>query len=145
MTDIPTPPGRRTSRSEELEKQIDEHYKLLKVRSDIHYEVMELKLARFVKKAMWAFAFIGITSIVGLAGFGVLLSKQHHTSDEIQQQRFESLVTTCQQQNDRHDRTILKARALLPPANRELVILLVNELQPYVEDCVAVAKSKVKG
>lgn len=137
MSDSDIPP-RRDGTPEELEE-------LIIVRSDIHYDAVEVRLARFVNKSLIAFAVIGVTCAISILGFGFVLKQQHDTSNDIQRQRFEALVYACNQQNDRHDRTIEKANKLLPAQGRLLVILLVNELQPYVPDCVAMAKTKVKG
>lgn len=128
------PPYRRKNGYKELEQKLEEHATYL-----------EDRLRRFFTKALYAFAVLGVTSAGALLGFGVVLDQQGDVSNDIQIQRYEAIYENCIQQNQRHDNAVAKAEGILPKESREVVILLVNELQPYVEDCEKQARSRVQG
>lgn len=127
-------PDRRKHGYAELEKRLEDHAISI-----------EKRLARLIAKALLGFAVIGITSAGALLGFGVVLKEQNRTSSEIQTQRYEASFQTCLAQNERHDAAIKKAKVILPKQAQQTVILLVNELQPFVEDCDKQARTRVKG
>lgn len=126
------------SNHEELAEVLEEHAEVIGKKLEKNTEYVEKRLGRFFFKALIAFAIIGMSSAGSLFGFTVVLK-------EIQTQRYDTIVMNCEQQNDRHDKTIARAKELLPERVQEAVILIVNELQPYVEDCEAFARKRVKG
>lgn len=65
--------------------------------------------------------------------------------DQIQEQRFETLYQGCLETNQRHNNAVDRANKLLPSEREQLVVILVGELQPHRDDCVAYANSRVKG
>jgi hypothetical protein len=120
-----------------------------------HANRIEERLHRFFSRALIAFAVLGIASAVGLLGFGIVLKKQARVSQQIQQQRFEVQVENCVQQNIRHDNVIAKidqAVAATPKKDKAQAEksagpfkLILEAAVPYTEDCVAVARSRVRG
>lgn len=80
-------PDRRKTTYAELETKLDEHV-----------EVIELRLHRFFKKALFIFAVIGLTSAVALFGFGITLS-------QIKDTRRDFILDTCRAQNKRNSET----------------------------------------
>lgn len=120
-------------------------YTELAARIDKHAHDVEQRLERFFAKALAAFAVIGLASAIALLGFGYVLQKQGIQADDIQDQRYEVLVENCQRQNARHDRTIARANSFLDKEARRTVIILVNELQPFIPNCEELARAKVKG
>lgn len=116
---------------------------------DLKFEELALaeakRLRGFFIKALFAFAVLGMTSAGALLGFGIVLNKQRETSRIIQKQRYNSIYENCIQQNYRHSNTVKKAKRILPVDSQKAVILLVNELQPYVDNCVMQAKNRVQG
>lgn len=99
---------------------------------------LEIRLHRFFFRALIAFAVIGMTSAGSLLGFNFVLH-------EIQRQRQETIEQNCIQQNIRHDNAILRAKEVLPKQAQGTVIILVNELQPYVMDCKSFSVRRVRG
>lgn len=100
-------------------------------------------------KALAAFIIVGLTCAAGLFLFGLVLN-------EIQQQRFDSLVQTCEETNKRN----LKVNAEIDtavdnlPANKQTdeqkagtdaFRLIISAAVPYTDDCHAYAKERVKG
>lgn len=69
-------------------------FKELAENIDTHAEALDRRLETFIKKATLGFAIVGVSSAVGLAGFGVVLHEfqQDNTND-------------CLKQNARHDDT----------------------------------------
>lgn len=105
---------------------------------------LENRFRRFFTKALIAFAVVGISSAFAIGGFGFVLKRQARDAREIQLQRYQSLVVNCEAQNARNMGTIAKAKSL-KPATQKTVMLLVDELQPFVKDCDAFAGRRVKG
>lgn len=83
-----TPPDRRKEDFEQLNKRIDERF-----------EKLTERLARFITKALIAFAIIGITSAVAIGGFGLVLGK-------IKDTRKDFVFDTCTAQNKRNSNTV---------------------------------------
>lgn len=129
----------------ERRKGYRELYNELDSKVDEEFEKLRTQLRRFFAKALGAFAILGLASAIALAGFGLVLSKQGSTSKEIQQQRYDSLLLSCYQQNTRHDQAILTAGDILPEASQKVVKLLVDKLAPYEDDCGSYADRRVKG
>lgn len=74
-------------------------YAELKKRLDEHIEVIEVRLHRFFKKALFIFAVIGITSAISIFGFGITLS-------QIKDTRRDFVRDTCLAQNHRNRATV---------------------------------------
>jgi hypothetical protein len=94
-------PDRRKDEYEELNKKIDERF-----------DALTERVARFISKALMGFALIGVTSALGLLGFGFVLKREGENTDEIQKQRRESILTACRDQNIRHDNTVIQFRKI---------------------------------
>lgn len=126
--------------STKLEKQADKN---------------EERFHRWFLAGLIAVAIIGLTSAVALAGFGVLLTKQGSITDQIQMQRYSSVLDACLDQNERHDKVIVKideAVAQTPPARQRQARegakpfkLILEAAVPYTKDCREVARNRVKG
>lgn len=82
------PPDRRKEDYDKLDKKIEEF------KADLLS-----RLERFIRKALFAFAIIGITSAIGLLGFGLALRA-------VQKAREDFIRDSCVAQNKRHDKTI---------------------------------------
>jgi cell division protein FtsX len=137
-------PDRRKHGYKELEEKLDAHIAAIEKKLDDHIKANADRLRRFFAKALAAFAVLGITSALGLLGFGVVLKNEGRTTDEIQQQRFQVVLDNCVSQNARHDRTIVRAKSLSGQQQR-VIGLLVDELQPFVKDCEKQARDRVQG
>jgi hypothetical protein len=90
-------------------------------------------------------ALIGLTSAIALVGFAVYLDNQGELTRQIQEQRFNSFLQSCEEQNVHHDRAIEKSMKVLDPNAQKAVRALVDELQPKVDDCKAYAQDRVDG
>lgn len=86
-------PDRRQHTYADLEKKLDKHV-----------EVIETRLHGFFTKALAIFAIIGFTSAIALLGFSLTLS-------EIKKTRRLFVVTMCEAQNQRHDKSIARFRS----------------------------------
>lgn len=75
----------------------------LEKRLDTHVARVEKRLGGLVKKALVAFAVIGLCSAIALVGFSIALGK-------IQDARREFVEASCNDQNRRHDKTIVELR-----------------------------------
>lgn len=139
-------------------------YKELKESLETQSKKTEERLHRWLVMGLVAFAIIGLTSSVGLVGFGLVLKKQNNittqqgnVTNEIQQQRFDSLLDACKDQNIRHDRVISridKAVAAVPPPparqrkareSAKPFKLILEAAVPYTKDCREYARHRVKG
>lgn len=141
MTDIiPEPDRRRFKRRKDDDLTIEQQIELI----EQQFVKMEDKQRNFFTKALIAFAVIGIACAVALGGFTVVLKKQSAITDDIQQQRYDSLLESCNGQNKRHDDAV-EAAANLDATAENIVVLMVDVLQPYTADCAAFAASKVTG
>jgi hypothetical protein len=165
-----SPPDRRKHGYAELEQQIEEHKEevthdlnlfkeLTKQELEKFYAEIRQVLRRFFFRALVVCAIIGLTSAVGILGFGLVLRKQSNLTEDIQGQRYEVTYNTCKDQNDRHDDTIAlldqlakKAVKRASPEERKQIAqsiasskLLIDALAPRISDCTALAKSRVKG
>lgn len=95
------PPDRRKEDYDQLDQKIDERFNGLTTR-----------LARFISKALWGFAVLGIACAIGLFGFGVVLHREGLNANEIQKQRKATILRACNEQNDQHDDTYNQLVAL---------------------------------
>lgn len=127
-------------------------YKELEDKFNNHAEDIQQRFRRWFILGMVAFACVALTSSAALVGFGFLLSKQSETTDEIQSQRKAAIRTSCEDQNERHDRTtdgIRRAanfaikqhpeRAEEIRQNTQVSIGLIDLLAPH-QDCDALVK-----
>lgn len=120
------------------ERRQYEHYALLEERLDKHAADIELRLGRFFTKALVAFAVIGVACAISLLGFA-------YTLRQVQHQRKESFKVACVQQNEQHDKAIQKAQAILNPDTQAIVVQLIDQIRPYVDDCDAYAQDRLEG
>lgn len=142
------PPDRRKGDVEVLDKKLDERFGELRDR-----------LSRFIIKATAGFAVLGVACAVGLFGFGLVLSRQHDTTQDIQHQRKTTIYTQCKQQNDRnkHTKDALIAGAAVDIAKRkteaakaevrrrrDVTLGLIDALAPH-QNCEALIAKSVKG
>ncbi len=119
-------------------------YKEFEDRLERHAERVEERQSRFFSKALIAFAVIGLASAIALFGFGVTLKNQNQQNEQIQQERYRNLLISCDEQNEQHDKAIQRAKDVgLDKDSLRLVILLVDELQPYTYNCEAYARDRV--
>lgn len=138
-----------------------------------HIGRTEARLHRFFKRALIAIAIIGAACTVSLFGFGIVLSEQQKTADQlavlvaqnkqftidIQKQRKDSIIETCTAQNARHDGAVkaLREGSDIDQENakteaakaeirrrRDVTIALLDALAP-VENCKAKAQAAVQG
>lgn len=104
---------------------------------------------RVILKVLFAMLLIGATCAAGLFGFGLII-------DEIQNQRYEALVLTCEETNNRHDdvnKKIDEAVAAVPigpernraEENAGPFRLIITAAVPKTEDCDEYASDRVKG
>lgn len=91
------PPDRRKEDYATLDQKIDERFNALTDR-----------LARFISKALWGFAILGIACAIGLFGFGLVLHREALNADNIQKQRKATIMRSCREQNVAHDKTYNK-------------------------------------
>lgn len=109
-------------------------------------KMLEDDIDEIQKKLSKFFAIVIAIIVFGLlVGYG-LYSGQGTITDDIQTQRYNSLVTLCNDQNKRHDDALARINKndLATPAIKQQLILLVDELQPKVDDCTIDAKRRVK-
>lgn len=83
-----TPPDRRK-----------EDYAQLNARIDERFDKLTERLARFITRALIAFAIIGLSSAIALFGFGLVLS-------QIKETRRDFVFDTCTSQNKSNDETV---------------------------------------
>lgn len=147
-------------------------YLELEEKLDAHAEAISRRFHKRFRGMLVAFAIIGMTSAIALAGFGVLLGDQRETSNqlqvlvkqneqasiEIQTQRENSIRAQCQEQNARNRNT---SNALIHAAGvdmasrtteaekaevkrrRDVTLGLIDALAP-VQDCDAKVKQAVQ-
>ena len=143
-------------RSEALRRffdEIEEHsfgivtqlgYQKLENKITEHNSQIERRFHNWFVAGLVAFSIIAVATGISLIGFGIVLSNQSDTDDKIQTQRYDSILQQCNEQNDRHTKTIAKAQSL-PENSEKTVTMLVKELQPYTPDCKSYARNRVKG
>lgn len=119
------------------DRRVNTH-EALKEYVDQQFDEVHARLTRF-------FRVVSVTGILVVVVICWLFIRQGDTTDSIQDQRFNSLVTLCEQQNTRHDATVERAKKRFPPEDAADRIFLIDALQPYVKDCTADAKRRVKG
>jgi predicted negative regulator of RcsB-dependent stress response len=121
-------------------------YRELETKLDHHYEELELRLKRFFSKCLIAFAIMGISTAVSLFGFGLVLKQHQDLTKQIQEQRRNSVFEACRSQNQRHDDTVAKLKALpdFNPSAQAATISLIDSLAPK-QNCQQLAQAVVEG
>lgn len=138
MTDPDFQPG------DELPDRRRHGYKELNDKLEKHAAHIENRLRRFFTRALMAFAILGLTSAGSLLGYGLVLKKETRFSQEIQDQRFRSVLQQCLDQNRKHDRAIKAGSLVLSRDNLAAFKALVDELAPFEPDCIAYTQNLVK-
>lgn len=120
-----------------------------------HQEYLEQRLRSFFAKCLAIFAVLGVTNAVALLGFGIVLGKESDLTRRIQQQRYDSLLLSCGETNQRYqdvNNRIDDAIAKLPPKGQRAAQakarpfrLIISAAVPYNHDCSNYAASRVKG
>lgn len=130
-------------------------YRELEGKLGKHADKIEERFHRWFLAGLIAFSIIAITSAGALTGFGVLLTKQGNLTNKIQQQRYDSLLDACLDQNARHDDVVSKidqavAETPPPPARQKRAQesakpfkLILEAAVPHTDDCRAFARSRV--
>jgi hypothetical protein len=131
-------------------------YEALKKELDEHADRIEARLRRFYIRALIGFAVLGIACAVGLLGFSLVLQSYHRIGQEIQGQRFNALLQTCLDTNQRNNNVLTRiddAVNQVPPGPRhdravksaQPFKLIITAAVPFTRDCHAYARSRVKG
>lgn len=115
---------------------------------DTHITRIEDRLAKWLKGGIIAFAIIGLCCAAGLIGLSIALGK-------IQDAREEFVLVSCLNQNERHDKTILRLNEATEAAiksdpkreqeilaSKEYSIRLIDALAPK-QDCYTLSKAAV--
>lgn len=120
-----------------------------------HQEYLERRLSTFFAKCLAIFAVLGITNAIALLGFGIVLGKQSDLTHQIQSQRYDALVTSCVETNQRNtdvnDRIDDAIKALPPKGQARATAkakpfrLILNAAVPYRNDCPSWARARLKG
>lgn len=120
-----------------------------------HQQYLEDRLRRFFIRCLAIVAALGLICAASLAGFTVLLREQHNITSDIQRARYDSLLTSCNEQNSKNlavNTEIDKAIQQLPPKRRELADkkskpfrLILNASVPLTLDCFAYAQNRTEG
>jgi hypothetical protein len=125
----------------------------LKEELTAHADRIETRLRRFYSRALGAFAVMGIACAVALVGFGVVLDAQKTTTQTIQSQRYDALLSNCLDTNVRHDNVIKRiddAEKKVPKKKRDpqglaLFKGILEAAVPYTSDCRKFARDRLKG
>lgn len=132
-------------------------YEKLEKKLDNHANGIENRFHRWFVGGLIAFALMGLACSGSLIGFGILLTEQGNLTNKIQQQRYDSLLETCENQNTRHDDVIKKiddavAEVPPPPARQRRAKesakpfkLILEAAVPHTKDCRAYAHNRVTG
>lgn len=123
--------------------------KILELKLEEFEQRIDKRLSGFVIKILIAFTILGITSIGAAAGAIIALG-------EIQDQRYNSLLESCQDQNQRNlavNDQINQAVQDIPPEKQTkeqkqgtaAFKLIISAAVPYTPDCEAFANERVKG
>jgi hypothetical protein len=134
-------------------------YKQLEERINAHAADVRRRFHRWFILSLVAGALMGLSTGAGLIGFSIILKKQGRaaqvqkkTTQEIQQQRRNSIFSNCTDQNERHDKTSARLIAAMNkaieqhPEQRERIrqssqvsLGLIDALVPK-QDCAAVVR-----
>lgn len=132
-------------------------YKKIQEQIQTGFDRNDDRFHRWLTTGLVAFSLIALSSTVALAGFGVLLARQSTLTNEIQMQRYGSVLDACLDQNIRHDKVIKAiddAVAAVPPPPEEQqraresakpFKLILEAAVPHTDDCREVARQRVEG
>lgn len=138
---------------EELLANIDKHpFGIITQRG---YQELENVIQKWIFRGLVAFAIIGVFCGLSLVGFGILLTNQSNTTQEIQNQRYKATLDSCKETNARHNNVIKRtdeAVAATPEAERKRAEegakpfkLILEAAVPFTQDCEAFARDRVEG
>ena len=142
-------------RFKERRKQLKENKKLEEWLDD-HNARVQAQFRRWLVRGLLAFSAIALTSVVALAGFGIVLAEQQDFAEEIQQQRVDNIRRECESTNARNQATKLALqkgseadlKTADPRRQREIeqdvavTITLIDAVLPK-QDCDAVVTTAV--
>lgn len=141
-------PDRRRHGYADLERQLNQHAREI-----------EERLNRFFSKALIAFAVIGMTSALALAGYGLVLRSEARQNELIQDQRREFVRFECEDVNtrNRNSTKALEAGAGQDIANattqeakdeiarrRDVTLVLIDRVLP-IRDCDSLVRLATTG
>lgn len=148
----PTPnPDRR----KEERREVSPHQEYLEERLHEFFDLVQERLRSFFAKCLMIFAVLGVSCAAGLLGFGIVLRKQSDLTDQIQAQRYDAVLSSCNETNSRNidvNSKIDDAIAHLPAKRRDKAEkqsqafrLIISASVPLTRDCYAYAKNRVQG
>lgn len=120
------------------------------------YAELQDRIHRIVVVSLVIFGIMGLANAVALVGFRIILGNQSKVANDIQQQRYDSVLEACEDQNDRHDDVIKQiddavAGTPPPPVRQRRAKegakpfkLILEAAVPYTEDCHELADRRVK-
>lgn len=118
---------------------------------------VEERFHRWLTMGLVAFGIIALGTTTALVGYGILLTKQGNITNRIQVQRYDSLLDSCLDQNQRHDAVIKKIDEVVaavppPPAKQKEARegakpfkLILEAAVPHTADCRKFAHGRVQG
>lgn len=107
-------------------------------------EHVDKRMDRFQVNLYKFYAFFAAIVVAAALAFAVVIANQGETSQDIQDQRFDSLVKLCEDQNTRHDEAFERVRKLFPPPERFQRFQLIDAILPYKDDCTVDARERVR-
>jgi hypothetical protein len=151
-------PDQPTEEMDELdlpERRKYEHYERLTGQLTSHEKNLEARLSRFFSRALAAFAVMGMCCAISILGFTIVLKRQHEQTNDIQNQRYDSFLSTCNEQNGKNiavnqkiddaiSNVSSKNRFKAEQASKPFRVIL-NAAVPLTLDCYAYAASHTGG
>lgn len=146
---------RRKNGYAEVEEKLSESAEIFQR----HALEIEARFRRWLVLSLIGFAIIGLSAFVALFGYGLVLKSQSDFTKDIQQQRREATLATCEDTNRRHDHTVeaLTAGSDLDQEHapdeaarveirrrRDVTIALIDALAPK-QDCAKLTAIRVQG
>lgn len=132
-------------------------YQELENKVNAHALEIEKKFHKWFVRGLVAFGIMALCCTVSLAGFGILLNTQSNITNQIQVQRYNSVLDLCKDQNKRHDNVIKQIDAAVaevppPPARQRRARqsakpfkLILEAAVPHTKNCVEAARARVRG
>lgn len=147
------PDDQQQENLEKLTAKLDEHP--FGIITQLGYQNLEERIETWISRGLIAFSIIGLACALSLVGFGIVLSNQSDTTQKIQTQRYQVLLTNCLDQNERHNNVVQRiddAVSVIPPPERERAEekskpfrLILDAAVPYRDDCPGYAHRRLKG
>lgn len=117
------------------------------------YRELQEQIHKWIVRGLIGFGIIGLACAISLVGFGILLTKQGNTTNNIQNQRYNAFLDSCEDTNTRHDNVVAKIDAAVAktpkdqqdPKGVEAFKLILEAAVPFTEDCAGYAQSRVEG